>query len=466
MSQDTTSSFLNAPNLVSSSVRDSVVYTVEQLNIQIRQTLEAQLGIIWLQAEISNFKPHTSGHFYFSLKDSKAQISAIMFRGSNSKLKFKPHDGLEVIVRGRITVYEPRGTYQIVCETMEPVGAGALQKQFEQLKEKLKLEGLFEATRKKQLPSFPKNIAIVTSPTGAAIQDILNIMKRRAPHVAITVVPAIVQGAAAAPALQEAFKKAQLLKPDVIIIGRGGGSIEDMWCFNDETLARLIAGSEIPVISAVGHEIDFTICDFVADLRAPTPSAAAELVAKSSNELLQKLNQWERLIKNSFEKIFKLKRQSVLAATHRLVDPKKKLVDYNLRNDELLTRLEQATKVYIEYHKKDLNLLQQKIVSPLILLGRAKANLNQLMLRLNSQTLKLVNDNIFKLKNLMSLLDSLSPLKVVDRGFSITTKNHDVVKSVAQLKVTDIIEIKVSDGVIEAAITKINKKSKGSDHGF
>ena len=466
MSQDTSPSFLATTSLSSSPVRDSVVYTVEQLNIQIRQTLENQIGIIWLQAEISNFKPHTSGHFYFSLKDSKAQISAIMFRGSNSKLKFKPHDGLEVIVRGRITVYEPRGTYQIVCETMEPVGAGALQKQFEQLKEKLKSEGLFDAARKKSLPSFPKNIAVVTSPTGAAIQDILNIMKRRAPHVAITVVPAIVQGAAAATALQEAFKKAQLLKPDVIIIGRGGGSIEDMWCFNDETLARLIAGSAIPVISAVGHEIDFTICDFVSDLRAPTPSAAAELVAKSSNELLHKLTQWERLIKNSFEKIFKLKRQSLLAAAHRLVDPKKKLVDYNLRNDELLTRLEQATKVYLEYHKKDLNLLQQKVVSPLVLVGRSKANLNQFVLRLNSNAMKLVTNTNFKLKNLMSLLDSLSPLRVVDRGFSITTKNEEVVKSISKLKIADIIEIKVSDGTVEAAIIKINKKSKGNDHGF
>src|SRR3989344_1749051 len=221
--------------------RDSVVYNVEQLNSYIRQTLEGHLGVVWVQAEISNFKPHSSGHFYFSLKDAKAQISAIMFRGHNSKLKFKPHDGLEVIVRGRITVYEPRGTYQIVCETMEPVGAGALQKQFEQLKEKLKLEGLFDASRKKQIPPYPRHVAIVTSPTGAAIQDILNIMKRRAPHVSVTIVPTIVQGAAAAPAICEAFRKATLLKPDVIIIGRGGGSIEDMWCFNDETLARKIS---------------------------------------------------------------------------------------------------------------------------------------------------------------------------------------------------------------------------------
>ncbi|MEQ1666718.1 MAG: exodeoxyribonuclease VII large subunit, partial [Bdellovibrionales bacterium] len=207
MSQGPTQSILTGSNPsmtshdiqpIDSHTRDSVVYNVEQLNLYIRQTLEAQLGVIWVQAEISNFKPHSSGHFYFSLKDSKAQISAIMFRGHNSKLKFKPHDGLEVIVRGRITVYEPRGTYQIVCESMEPVGAGALQKQFEQLKEKLKSEGLFEISKKKSIPAYPRQVAIVTSPTGAAIQDILNIMKRRARNVQLTIVPALVQGTGAA----------------------------------------------------------------------------------------------------------------------------------------------------------------------------------------------------------------------------------------------------------------------------
>ncbi len=439
--------------------RDSVVYSVEQLNIFIRQTLENQLGIIWLQAEISNFKPHSSGHFYFSLKDSKAQISAIMFRGSNSKLKFKPYDGLEVIVRGRITVYEPRGTYQIICETMEPVGAGALQKQFEQLKEKLKAEGLFDPLRKKTLPAFPKSIAVVTSPTGAAIQDILNIMKRRAPHVAVTVVPAVVQGAAAAPNLCIAFKKAILINPDVIIIGRGGGSIEDMWCFNDETLARLIAECSVPVISAVGHEIDFTICDFIADLRAPTPSAAAELVAKSSVELLHKLNQLERLIKNSFEKIFRLKYQAAVNAFKRLVDPKKKLIDYSLRNDDLFNRLEQATKVYLSHQRKDLNLLQQKMISPLQLMQKLKQNIDYLRQRLDSETKKNMTTSQTQVRTLMSLLDTLSPLRVVDRGFSITQKNKKIIKSVSDVQVADEVTIRVSDGFINATV-------KGVQNGF
>ncbi len=462
MSQDTATNSIENNSLITNSVRDSVVYSVEQLNVQIRKTLEGELGVIWLQAEISNFKPHSSGHFYFSLKDSKAQISAIMFRGSNSKLRFKPHDGLEVIVRGRITVYEPRGTYQIVCETMEPVGAGALQKQFEQLKEKLKIEGLFDADRKKVLPSFPKNIVVVTSPTGAAIQDILNIMKRRAPHVGITIVPAIVQGAAAAPILREAFRKAQLLKPEVIIIGRGGGSVEDMWCFNDEGLARMIANCSIPVISAVGHEIDFTICDFVADLRAPTPSAAAELVAKSSNELLHKLSQWDRLIRNSFERMYRLKKQAVHSVIQRLADPKKKLADYTLRNDELLTRMEQANKVFLEYHKKDINLLMQKLVPPTKLIEKAKSNIQQFHLRFRSVSEKFFTDKYFKLANAMSLLDSLSPLKVVDRGFSITTHQLKVVKSISDINVADILDIQIADGHITASVLNTTAKGKGS----
>lgn len=438
-----------------SQQRDSVVYNVEQLNSHIRQTLEGQLGVVWLQAEISNFKPHSSGHFYFSLKDSRAQISAIMFRGHNAKLKFKPHDGLEVIVRGRITVYEPRGTYQIVCESMEPVGAGALQKQFEQLKEKLKLEGLFEASRKKAIPHYPRHVAIVTSPTGAAIQDILNIMSRRARNVELTIVPALVQGAGAAASLCEAFSKASKLPVDVIIIGRGGGSMEDLWSFNDEKLARLIAASELPVISAVGHEVDFTICDFVADLRAPTPSAAAELVAKSSTEITQKLSQMDRLLSLAIQKILKLKMHSLILNNKRLVDPKKKLQDYAFRNDELLTRLEQAIKVYISHLSKDVQILEKKLTSPKEVIQRLRDRISRSQLILSKSMQGRLDKLEYKLKNSMGKLDTLSPLNVVDRGFSITTKNKKVIKSVKDVKKSDVIEVKVTDGVIEAEIINI-----------
>lgn len=437
------------------NIRDSVVYNVEQLNSQIRQTLEGQLGVVWVQAEISNFKPHSSGHFYFSLKDSKAQISAIMFRGHNSKLKFKPHDGLEVIVRGRITVYEPRGTYQIVCETMEPVGAGALQKQFEQLKEKLKLEGLFEAAKKKQIPAYPRHVAIVTSPTGAAIQDILNIMSRRARNVQLTVVPALVQGAGAALSLQDAFKNATRLPVDVIIIGRGGGSMEDLWSFNDEKLVRLIAESKIPVISAVGHEVDFTICDFVADLRAPTPSAAAELVAKSAIEISQRLNQFDRLLQSGIKKLLKLKTQSLILTMKRLTDPKKKLQEYAFRNDELLSRLEQAIKVYFAHLSKDVQILEKKLVSPKDVIQRLRSLIEKSQYRINRAIEVKIHKLNFNLKTNMGKLDSLSPLAVVDRGYAIATNRGKVVKALRDVKIEDLIEVRVSDGTFSAEIKNL-----------
>lgn len=433
----------------------TTIFSVEQVNNLLRGLIETQVGTIWIKGEISNFKPHSSGHFYFSLKDSKAQISAMMFRGYNSKLKFKPHDGLEVIVRGKITVYEPRGTYSIACEMMEPVGAGALQKQFEQLRDKLKTEGLFDSARKQPIPSYPKTVAIVTSPTGAAIQDILNIMNRRARGVQVIVVPAIVQGVAAAPSLIEAFKKAEMINPDVIIIGRGGGSIEDMWCFNDETLARTIANSKIPVISAVGHEIDFTICDFVSDLRAPTPSAAAELVAKSSHEIIQKLEQVDKSLRLAIQRRIQHKQQLLLLQTKRLVDPKKKLQDLFVRNDDLYSRLELAMANFLAHSRRDIQLLRSRLVSPKQVIEIKKVSLQQRQQKLNNSLTKNLTKYKFRVESAMALLDSLSPLKVVDRGYSIAQKGQDVVKSVNQVKVGDLLSIKVSDGTIETEVKNI-----------
>lgn len=514
---------MSAAGLSGASEREAVVYSVEQLNVQIRKALEGNIGAVWLQGEISNFTAHSSGHFYFSLKDSKAQISAIMFRGNNSRLKFKPHNGLEVVVRGKVSVYEPRGTYNIVCDSMEPVGAGALQKQFEQLRDKLKSEGLFEATRKKPIPPYPRHVAIVTSPTGAAIQDILNIMNRRARGVQITLVPALVQGPTAAASLIDSFKLASQLPVDVIIIGRGGGSMEDLWSFNDEKLARLIAASEIPVISAVGHEVDFTIADFVADLRAPTPSAAAELVAKSSFDLNQRIQQLERSLISSQNKILKMKSQSLFLNMKRMLDPKKKLQDYAFRNDELMTRLENAFDVYVSHLKKDISLLEKKLISPREILEGFKSRLHLSRLQL-AQT---IQGDIFKargelesiriestlaryfehLKKSVEInaarlvapravidklrarteksdiklrqavmtsharwarqlgqqaasLDALSPLKVVARGYSIASVADTVVTSIQQVNVGDTLSVRVSDGRIETEIKKIEKLKK------
>ncbi|MBL7669177.1 MAG: exodeoxyribonuclease VII large subunit [Bdellovibrionaceae bacterium] len=431
----------------------SAVLSIEQLNLQIKHTLEGTLGIFWAQGEISNFKPHTSGHFYFSLKDAKSQISAVMFRGFNSKLKFKPHDGLEVIVRGRLGVYEPRGTYQILCETMEPVGAGALQKAFEQLKEKLKKEGLFDSVRKKPIPAYPRHVAIVTSETGAAIRDILNILSRRAPGVQITVVPTLVQGEGSAAKIKEALIMAQRLpQVDVIIIGRGGGSIEDLWAFNDEILARAIAACQIPIISAVGHEIDFTISDFVADLRAPTPSAAAELVAKTSQEVLERLQNLKRFLFSSFDRRLKTLGQVLYRYQKQLIDPKRKLQDLLLRHDDLNTRLEMGIQRQIKDKLFALKLKTQRIIHPKKVFEKyreQRRHLHKEMTLNFHQSLRNLRNN---LAIQMKALGNLSPLNVVDRGYSLVTLNGALVRSVNQLKIKDQVEIQLAEGKVFAEV--------------
>ncbi len=440
-------------NSAPSTNNESHVLSVEALNRLIRGQIETRFTQVWVKGELSNFKAHSSGHFYFSLKDVNSQVRAVMFRGYNSKLKFRPHDGLEVIVRGKVTVFEPRGEYQITCDTMEPVGAGALQKAFEQLKTKLKQEGLFEPTRKRTLPPLPRHIAIVTSPTGAAIRDILNILERRARGIEVTIVPTLVQGEAAAPALRDAFIKAtQLPRVDVIIIGRGGGSIEDMWCFNDEALARLIAQSPIPVISAVGHEIDFTIADFVADVRAPTPSAAAELVIKSADEVMNKILNLKRLLCLAMDRSFKSLTQTLVTLNHRLIDPQRRIQDLIQRNDDLKDRLQLASQNFFQRRRDKLNLLSQKLGTPEPLLHKKRAQLESYQLRLKVISEKIITQKKFRLERLMGVMDSLSPLKVVERGYSLVSKENQLIKSAAQVQKGDHIHIRLADGHINAEV--------------
>jgi exodeoxyribonuclease VII large subunit len=449
--------------LESTASDETAVLTVEGLNRQIKQLMEGELGLVWVQGEVSNFKAHTSGHFYFSLKDSKSQISAVMFRGYNSRLKFKPTDGLEVLVRGRISVYEPRGSYQILCEMMEPVGAGALQKAYEQLKEKLRTEGLFERAKKRPLPALPRHIAIVTSPTGAAIRDMINVLSRRNRSVNITVVPTIVQGEAAAEKIIEAMRKAFLIPDvDVIIVGRGGGSIEDMWCFNNEELARTIASSPVPVISAVGHEIDFTIADFVADLRAPTPSAAAELVVKNTSDLIHRLQSLEKLLLMSISKILKSDSQRLKHLTSMLVDPKRMLQDLILRNDELWTRMNQAIRSYVERRRLEIKLAKESLVSPNEILADKRSELEMFELKLSTAIDKKLENKKFRLKNAMSMIDSLSPLRVVERGYSVVMSAGQLVKSSKQVKSGDTLDIQLAEGGLSATVTKIKTKEEST----
>lgn len=442
------------PPRTSSVVAPPVVMSVEDLNRAIRGTLERSFDLVWVQAEISNFKAHTSGHFYFSLKDSKAQVKAVMFRGFNSRLKFRPEDGLEVLVRGKVSVYEPRGEYQITVELMEPVGAGALQKAFEQLKAKLLSEGLFDSSRKRSMPRFPRRIALVTSPTGAAIRDMLNILGRRNPNVEIIIVPTLVQGAGAAEQIRKGLQDVwQLSGLDLIIVGRGGGSIEDLWAFNDEALARTIAASPVPVISAVGHEIDFTIADFVADLRAPTPSAAAELAVPDVVDLSERVNRQFRLLQVCWKKLHQSRAGRLQLLGRQLVDPRKRLQDLIFRNDELLDRLIMSAQARVMRLRDRISLQRNRLVSPEILIARARQNVSHCESAMKAHWERSYVYRQGRLSRIMGLLDALSPLKTLERGYAIPTRAGAIVRRPEDVSVGDQIEVQIHNGWIEASVT-------------
>ncbi len=389
------------------------VLSVSELNEMVRSSLESQFRNIWIQGEISNFTAHSSGHYYFSLKDEKATISVVMFKGLNQRLKFKPQTGMEVLVNGKVTLYESRGNYQIFCEIMQPVGIGELQLAFEQRKEKLSKEGLFLKEHKRPIPELPQRIGVITSPTGAAIRDILKVLSRRFKGLDITLIPTSVQGNTAAENIAQNIQMANDIgKFDVLIIGRGGGSIEDLWAFNEEIVARAIFSSQIPIISAVGHEIDFTISDFVADLRAPTPSAAAELVVKNAQELKQNLHLHFKRLKSLQHQILETKHQKILFLSKSLIDPQRRIQDLSLRVDELSK--------FLEKEIKDI-------------LNRQRENLSQLG----------------------ALLDSLSPLKVLSRGYSIAQKKGETIKNAMSLKKGDLISIQFEKGRVKSEVKDV-----------
>ncbi len=441
---------------------DPKVLSISQVNRLIKSKLEGDFSGVWLQGEISNFKPHSSGHFYFSLKDKTAQISAVMFRGANSKLKFQPKVGMEVIVRGKISVYEPRGTYQILCDKMEPLGAGALQQAFEQLKTQLRKEGLFDQEAKKALPLLPKHVALVTSPTGAAVRDMLNVLNRRSKNLKITVVPCVVQGEAAPNSIIKALIQADSVKDvDAIIVGRGGGSMEDLWGFNNELLARTIYACKKPVISAVGHEIDFTISDFVADLRAPTPSAAAELVIENSESLLNQLRTLKiRLLQNMNAKI-KDDRQTLAFYQSKLVDPRKYLSDVSLKIDDMLNRLELAIKNFLIQKKLKLNSTRKSLLSPQEVIRQKNNCVDKLSQQLQTNIERKLQQSKLKLSRYSVSLDAISPLKVVNRGYAIVKQNNTIVKEAATVELNQDVEITLAKGSLTAKVIK-----KGDSHEF
>lgn len=353
------------------------VFSVSDLTCMVKHMLEDSFPAVWVEGEISNFKAHTSGHLYFSIKDEKSQLSIVMFRPFAQRLRFKPEDGMKVLLQGKVTIFERRGSYQLNATTMEPMGQGALQLAFEQLKKKLDAEGLFKQEFKKPIPEFPQTVGVVTSPTGAAIRDILNVMSRRFKGVRVVINPVRVQGEQAAGEIARAideFNSTCPVKPDVLIVGRGGGSIEDLWPFNEEEVARSIFASTIPVVSAVGHEVDWTIADFVADLRSPTPSAAAEQVVPSHEDILDRVESLEFKLGAYMEGLLGNLRMRIERCANHYVfrEPLNMIRQFQQQVDDLCERLRIHFNALFVAKRKDLDLLGQKLLmlNPLAVLCR------------------------------------------------------------------------------------------------
>ncbi len=382
------------------------IYTVSELTLEIKQVLETSFPRLWVEGEISNFKRHSSGHLYFTLKDEKSQINCAMWRFRVNDLLFSPQDGMKVLAQGDVQVYERGGNYQLIIQQVQPAGIGALQLAFEQLKQKLNAEGLFEASRKKPIPPYPDRIGVVTSPTGAAIRDIISVATRRYPGIQIILFPVRVQGEGAAGEISSAIRAFnEYGNVDVLIVGRGGGSLEDLWAFNEEQVARAIAESGIPVISAVGHEVDFSISDFVADRRAPTPSAAAELVIKDRQELLGVLGYYgekmtdvlKRKIRSYQDKIIGLRNSYGFRRPEDVVFQKMQ------RLDELSRNMQAGMRYRISIHEQRLN-------------------------------------------NMRNQINALNPTAVLKRGYSICYKDGKIIKKVSQLKALDMVQVKLAQG--------------------
>ena len=390
------------------------VYTVSRLNREARFLLEGSFPALWVEGEISGFKAHTSGHWYFSLKDAAAQVRCAMFRTQNRDIPFLPKDGMHVFTKVRVSLYENRGEYQLIAEEMEEAGEGKLRQEFEVLKKRLADTGFFDPAHKKSLPDFPRSIGVITSPTGAAIKDILSVLKRRYHWVPIIIYPTLVQGDLAADQIVHAISQANLRQEcDVLILARGGGSLEDLWCFNDERVAHAIYHCDIPIVSAIGHEIDFTIADFVADLRAATPTAAAELVTPDQNDLTEKLAYSEKQLNRLMtQKLTQLKQHIAWTQKHlQQLHPKHKL-------------LEQAQQ--LDFYEMNLVSLQNKLV----------ANLQA------------------KLQLYAGKLDALSPLATLHRGFSITTRKQDnkILQNSDDINIGDTLRIQLLKGNLECSV--------------
>jgi len=438
-----------------------IVFSVSEVTAHLKQVIEAQIEPLYVRGEISNYTRHPSGHIYFSLKDANANLRCTFFRNSNIYLDFEPEEGMEVICFGKLTIYEKGSTYNLNVYSMQLAGRGNLARLFELLKKKLQAEGLFEESHKKPLPKYPRRIGIVTSPTGAALQDILNILKRRYP-VEVIVFPALVQGEEAPPTLIQGIRYFnEIDNVDVIILTRGGGSQEDLFCFNDEQLARTIYDSKIPVISAVGHEIDFTIADFVADLRAPTPSAAAELVVPNRSDVINYLNALEERLTNSIKsKIYILRNQINELQLHlTALHPRAIWQSYKKRIDQasieflnLASNMQQQLHRYSNKQVEALHTMQYLLQSKL---HQYQQNLDELTLTLPSEMAKKFKETENRISMLELQLENISPKHMLNKGYALVQRGEHIITSVKELTLEEEISLRMKDGSADVKVQDI-----------
>ncbi len=448
------------------------IFTVSRLNTTVRKLLEMEMGQVWLSAEISNFSQPSSGHWYFTLKDDGAQVRCAMFRNSNRRMTFRPQNGQQVLVRATITLYEPRGDYQLIAESMQPTGDGLLQQQFEQLRQRLLGEGLFDQQAKQPLPDPARQVGVITSATGAALHDVLRVLHRRDPSLPVVIYPTPVQGADAPARIVRAIEVANArAECDVLIVGRGGGSLEDLWSFNDERVARAIFASRIPIVSAVGHETDVTIADFVADLRAPTPSAAAELVSRNQVELLRQLQNQQQRLEMAMDYYLAQQNRTFTRLHHRLQQqhPQLRLARQQTGLMRLQRRLDDAMQLSLrQARRKQEGALQRlSAFQPQKRIYRAQQQVQQWQYRLQQAMQQQMNGSKQRFSTLAAQLEGVSPLATLARGFSVTTSAEgQVVRKTRQVHQGDRLKTRLDDGWVESEVTaitplKARRKPKG-----
>ena len=448
----------------------ATILTVSDLTRAIRETLEGRIGEVWVEGEISNYRKQSSGHHYFTLKDDRSQIACVMFaRSYGAQSRVAVADGMQVQAYGMVSVYEARGQCQLIVQLIQPRGQGLLQAKFEALKRKLQAEGLFDPSHKKTLPKFPKRVALVTSSTGAAVQDMLNILKRRSPWLSILICPVRVQGEGAATEISEMIDfisaRADKLRIDLMIVGRGGGSLEDLWEFNEERLARSIYNARIPVVSAVGHEIDFTMADFVADLRAPTPSAAAELVVPDivalQGELVSRRSALDRLIRQALE-IRRMHIRRLSEAPH-FREPRRLIVERQQRVDQLEMRLSEIWKNVLQRRRSEIGKILAFLSAfrPERWLQAKRGELAGVETRLGRIVSSRLDSNKNRVAELVNFLRLLGPRQTLERGYSITLDSHgNIVRTVEALKVGELIHTKLAEGEVNSVVAEFSEEDR------